>query len=128
MPFTCDICGKSFRSASGLAGHKQIVHGLTEKRHIRVDGAQLMDQLKALRNDVDELRARIGRLDGVFERLNAIYKQVSNELPHLIEGVRREQEEKADEQPSVSLSELAGWAAVGLIVYALWKALGREQP
>lgn len=117
MEFTCEICGKAFKNASGLAGHKQIAHGVV----VRKQAAQLLDELRALRADVEALKEKVALLDP--EALEEVRKQVLNDLPHRIEDLAKGLEGFAKKD---DLDNILSLAVVGLIFYFLLRR-GRHQ-
>jgi hypothetical protein len=67
--FDCLICGRSFKSASGLGGHKRLVHGSIGKRELP-DNEVLAVSLEEALDSIGELR------EGVNERLGGIEKAI----------------------------------------------------
>jgi len=69
MAHECGICAKSFKSASGLGGHKRLVHGNIGKRELP-DNEILTVSLEEALDSIGELR------EGVHERLGGIEKAI----------------------------------------------------
>lgn len=77
MEHICEICGRKFKSASGLSGHKQLSHSLVAKPdtpddHVLAEALEstidLMGEHKAILEDLQaNMLSVAGRLDG-FQR------------------------------------------------------------
>jgi hypothetical protein len=70
--FDCVICGRSFKSASGLGGHKRLVHGSIGKRELP-DNEVLAVSLEEALDSIGELREGVnGRLGGIEKAIGVV--------------------------------------------------------
>lgn len=77
--FKCDICGKTgFKSASGLAGHKQIEHGIKTKT-IVTDKDEIGKRLELIDDKITILASSI---DGI------ISGYAGKRQPKLVEAIK----------------------------------------
>ncbi|MGB8706836.1 MAG: hypothetical protein WCD72_02645 [Dehalococcoidia bacterium] len=75
MSYECDICSKDFKSASGLAGHKQMAHGNVVKRQLP-DSETLAEFFETALDGIGQVREGLdGKLATISRALAALQTQ-----------------------------------------------------
>ena len=151
MSVQCDICGKTFKNAAGLAGHKQFVHGKGERKYIpKNEVLDILERLEAkvhslggpypgrapgcpdpaeLISTVHQLAGAVKRLDGdtesklkqVSERLGVLDKHTRNDLHHDIEEIKRRLGEMTADKEEEASWD---WGTAVLVAFGGW-VIGR---
>jgi len=85
MAYECPICGKSFKSPSGLAGHKQLSHGTLAKRSVP-DGDVIAENLELALDSLGELHQffseKLGSIERALEVVSVQQRGLAGTLRH----------------------------------------------
>jgi len=71
----CEICGRSFKSAAGLSGHKQLAHGSPTARVSQEPDIALSEILGAVHEGIGALR---GQVDSLKAQLDATNQRIAD--------------------------------------------------
>lgn len=84
--YQCELCGRTFKSASGLSGHKQLQHGSAKAEISQDPDTALAEILTSVRESLDQVQAQVDGLKGQLDATNQRLTDFQYKLPSAAPG------------------------------------------